>query len=193
MAKDNSNLINMSVTLFLITAISAVILASVYSLTKEPIAQAKAQKLETAVKNVMPEFDRLEQKEVPAFDMPQKTLLLNIAYKGDEIVGYAINSYTNKGFSGDINLMVGILTDGTINDTYVLEHKETPGLGSKMSDESFRNQFKGMNPATKKLYVKKDGGDVDAITAATISSRAFCDALYRATETLKTTEGKENE
>ncbi|MDD2412373.1 MAG: RnfABCDGE type electron transport complex subunit G [Bacteroidales bacterium] len=193
MAKDNSNLINMSVTLFLITAISAVVLASVYSLTKEPIAQAKAQKLETAVQNVMPEFDRLEQKEIPAFDMPKKTLLLNIAYKGDEIVGYAINSYTNKGFSGDINVMVGLLTDGTINDTYVLEHKETPGLGTKMSDDKFRNQFKGLDPTTKKLYVKKDGGDVDAITAATISSRAFCDALNRAIETLKTTEGKKNE
>lgn len=183
----------MSVTLFLITAISAVVLASVFSLTKEPIAQAKAQKLETAVKNVMPEFDRLEQKEVPAFDMPDKKLLLNIAYKGDEIVGYAINSYTNKGFAGDINVMVGLLVDGTINDTYVLEHKETPGLGSKMSDDKFKNQFKGLNPATKKLFVKKDGGDVDAITAATISSRAFCDALIRAVETLKTMEGKNNE
>ncbi|MDD4576654.1 MAG: RnfABCDGE type electron transport complex subunit G [Bacteroidales bacterium] len=193
MAKDNSNIINMSVTLFLITAISAVVLASVFSLTKEPIAQAKAQKLETAVKNVMPEFDRLEQKEVPAFDMPDKKLLLNIAYKGDEIVGYAINSYTNKGFAGDINVMVGLLIDGTINDTYVLEHKETPGLGSKMSDDKFKNQFKGLNPATKKLFVKKDGGDVDAITAATISSRAFCDALIRAVETLKTMEGKNNE
>lgn len=193
MAKDNSNIINMSVTLFLITAISAVVLASVFSLTKEPIAQAKAQKLETAVKNVMPEFDRLEQKEVPAFDMPDKKLLLNIAYKGDEIVGYAINSYTNKGFSGDINVMVGLLPDGTINDTYVLEHKETPGLGSKMSDDKFKNQFKGLNPATKKLFVKKDGGDVDAITAATISSRAFCDALIRAVETLKTMEEKNNE
>ncbi|MDD2345135.1 MAG: RnfABCDGE type electron transport complex subunit G [Bacteroidales bacterium] len=193
MAKDNSNIINMSVTLFLITAISAVVLASVFSLTKEPIAQAKAQKLETAVKNVMPEFDRLEQKEVPAFDMPDKKLLLNIAYKGDEIVGYAINSYTNKGFAGDINVMVGLLVDGTINDTYVLEHKETPGLGSKMSDDKFKNQFKGLNPATKKLFVKKDGGDVDAITAATISSRAFCDALIRAVETLKTMEGKNNE
>lgn len=193
MAKDNSNIINMSVTLFFITAISAVVLASVFSLTKEPIAQAKAQKLETAVKNVMPEFDRLEQKEVPAFDMPDKKLLLNIAYKGDEIVGYAINSYTNKGFSGDINVMVGLLADGTINDTYVLEHKETPGLGTKMSDDKFKNQFKGLDPASKKLFVKKDGGDIDAITAATISSRAFCDALIRAVETLKTMEENNNE
>lgn len=193
MAKDNSNIINMSVTLFFITAISAVVLASVFSLTKEPIAQAKAQKLETAVKNVMPEFDKLEQQEIQAFDMPDKKLTLNIAYKGDEVVGYAINSYTNKGFSGDINVMVGLLADGTINDTYVLEHKETPGLGTKMSDDKFKNQFKGLEPASKKLFVKKDGGDIDAITAATISSRAFCDALIRAVETLKTMEENNNE
>ena len=87
-----------------------------------------------------------------------------------------------KGFSGKIELMVGFLDDGTIENTAVLMHKETPGLGDKMDQKKsdFSLQFIGKNPVDFKLKVKKDGGDVDAITAATISSRAFCDAVQRA-------------
>ena len=78
--------------------------------------------------------------------------------------------------------MVGLLPDGTIYDTAVLTHKETPGLGDKMdkNKSKFSGQFKRKNPSTFSLKVKKDGGAVDAITAATISSRAFCDAIQRA-------------
>ncbi|MGB4293017.1 MAG: FMN-binding protein [Bacteroidales bacterium] len=67
----------------------------------------------------------------------------------------------------------------------MLEQKETPGLGTKMTEPFFKDQFNGKNPANFKLKVKKDGGEVDAITAATITSRAFCDALERAYNTLK--------
>jgi electron transport complex protein RnfG len=65
----------------------------------------------------------------------------------------------------------------------VTQHKETPGLGTKMSDPSFKDQFIDQNPESFNLLVTKDGGDVDAITAATISSRAFCDAVERAYKT----------
>ena len=67
----------------------------------------------------------------------------------------------------------------------VLEHKETPGLGTKMTEPLFKNQFIQKNPSEFILKVKKDGGPVDAITAATISSRAFCDAVQRAYNTLQ--------
>jgi electron transport complex protein RnfG len=194
MGKDNSNIINMSATLFLITAVAAVTLAAVYSVTKEPIAKAKAQKQEMAIKEVLPvEFDRIESKEIPAVDMPNRNLLFNIAYKGDEIVGYAINTLTMKGFSGQINAMVGISPEGTIFDTYLLEHKETPGLGTKLAEDKFKNQLKNFDPNSKKLLVKQDGGDVDAITAATISTRAFLDAIQRALDTHKTMEENNHE
>jgi len=103
----------------------------------------------------------------------------------------AINTFTNEGFSGNIELMVGFLEDGTIYNTAVLSHKETPGLGDKMDKKksNFPDQFSGKNPAEFNLKVKKDGGDVDAITAATISSRAFCDALTRAYKTLEKEKG----
>jgi Na+-translocating ferredoxin:NAD+ oxidoreductase subunit G len=81
--------------------------------------------------------------------------------------------------------MAGFLPDGSIYKVTVLDHKETPGLGTKMTDLKFSRQFLGKNPDSFKLLVKKDGGQVDAITAATISSRAYCDALQRASDQLK--------
>ena len=78
--------------------------------------------------------------------------------------------------------MVGFDNDGKIIDIVVLKHSETPGLGDKMKKDKsdFSLQFMGKDPATFKLAVKKDMGDVDAITASTISSRAYCDAVQRA-------------
>ena len=84
---------------------------------------------------------------------------------------YAIKSST-VGFSGPLTLMVGITADGKIYNTSVLSHSETPGLGAKCAtDEPFMMQFEGFDPAEKILAVKKDGGDLDAITASTITSR----------------------
>jgi electron transport complex protein RnfG len=81
--------------------------------------------------------------------------------------------------------MVGIMPDGTIKDIEVVLHKETPGLGTKMTSPSFKDQFKNMDPAQVDIRVKKDGGDIDAITAATISSRAFSAATQLAVDTYK--------
>lgn len=102
-----------------------------------------------------------------------------------EIVGYAVNTYSKNGFSGNISLMAGFRTDGTIINITILGQKETPGLGTKMAEPDFKNQFNDKNPAEFVLKVRKDGGAVDAITAATISSRAFCDAVQRAYNTLQ--------
>ena len=109
------------------------------------------------------------------------------AKKDGEIVGYAIEAATSKGFGGAIVLMVGFEPDGTIYNTAVISHTETPGLGDKIDvkKSNFSVQFNGKNPETFHLSVKKDGGDVDAITASTISSRAFCDAVETAYKTFK--------
>jgi electron transport complex protein RnfG len=102
--------------------------------------------------------------------------------KNGNLVGTAIETYSKKGFSGMIKLMVGLAPDGTIINISVLSHNETPGLGDKIDKKKsdFSLQFNGKNPSTFKLSVKKDRGDVDAITASTISSRAYCDAVQRA-------------
>jgi len=84
---------------------------------------------------------------------------------------------------------VGFRPDGSIYNTAVLSHSETPGLGAKCVEEGFAAQFRGFDPASKRLAVKKDGGDVDAITASTITSRAYCVALENAVATFRTLTG----
>ncbi len=185
-SKKESNFLNMVLTLFLVAAIAALALGGVYVVTKEPIALAKKKKLEAAIKKVLPEFDTIQTKMVKAVDS-EDSLTFYIASKNNELIGTAIKSFTMKGFSGEIEIMVGILDNGTINNTAVLSHKETPGLGDKMDikKSNFPKQFMGLNPDGKVLKVTKDGGKIDAITAATISSRAFCDAVNRAYETFE--------
>ncbi len=190
-SKRESNFINMVVTLFIVSSVAALALGGVYTATKEPIAAAKKAKLEAAIKAVVPDFDNLKTEKVPMGDGGD-TLVLYVASKDNQVVGTAIKTYTMKGFSGRVELMVGFLNDGTIENTAVLMHKETPGLGDKMDKKksNFSVQFNGKNPADYRLKVKKDGGDVDAITAATISSRAFCDAVQRAYDVFEKEGGK---
>lgn len=193
MAKKESSLINMVLTLFVITAVASSILGLVHQVTEEPIAKSKAAKKNTAIKAVVPEFDNnpsAEGKIVAAID-GLGDLTFYPAKKGEELVGVAIETFTKNGFTGEFKLMVGLLPDGTIHDIEVLEHKETAGLGDKMETRKsdFHVQFQGKNPETFKLVVTKDGGEVDAITASTISSRAYCDAVQRAYDAFKYTEG----
>ena len=182
MAKKESTLKNMLIALFVISFAASAALGGIYELTKEPIAAAKLAKKTKAISEVIPEFDNIPTAEVYKVASDGDTLYFYPGSKNGELVGTAVESFTNKGFSGEIKIMVGLRPDGTINDVAVLEHKETPGLGDKMerrkSDWSL--QFQGKNPSEFKISVTKDGGDVDAITASTISSRAFCDAVERA-------------
>jgi len=186
MAKKESSFINMVLTLFIVTGIAALALGGAYNLTKGPIALAKKAKLENAISNVVPEFDTLVEFKI----MPAKgkdSLIFYRAFYKDSLVGTAIKTYTNEGFGGLISIMAGFSPDGKIINTAVLEHKETPGLGDKMDikKSTWSEQFRNKNPENFNLYVTKDGGKVDAITAATISSRAFCDAMNRAYKAYK--------
>jgi electron transport complex protein RnfG len=186
MAKTESTFKNMALSLTLIALGASAGLGFVYEFTREPIAISVLNKKLDAIRRVVPGFDNNPNEEM--FRLPTgegDSLEIYPAKKEGEIVGYAVNTYTNTGFSGYINLMAGFKPDGTIINISVLTQKETPGLGTKMSDPGFKDQFNDRNPSEFQLKVKKDGGPVDAITAATISSRAFCDAVQRAYTTLQ--------
>ena len=182
MAKKESTLGNMIIALVAVTFAASTSLGFVYQLTKEPIAAARLAKKMEAIQNVLPEFNNEPNMEVYKIPVDGDTLYLYPAKIDEGLVGTAIESYTNQGFSGEIKIMVGFLPDGSIYDVAVLEHKETPGLGDKMERKKsdWGTQFKGKNPKYFNLSVKQDGGNIDAITASTISSRAFCDAINRA-------------
>lgn len=182
MAKKESNFKNMTIALFVITSVAGLAMSVVYSVTKEPIAISQKAKINDAIKMVISEFESISDTVV----MPEEgkdSIRIHRLLKGAENAGNAVETYTNKGFNGYFSLMVGFMPDGSISNIEVLEHKETPGLGTKMAAPKFKDQFKGLrivDVPDEKLKVKKDGGTVDAITAATISSRAFCDAVNRA-------------
>ncbi len=176
--------------LFGVTLLASTSVAYVYTLTEEPINQARLNKQEEAIREVIPgEFNNDPMEDKWGKEMEDgRVLEFYPAKKNGETVGTAVKTYTTKGFSGEIWLMVGFLPDGKVAGYTVLEHKETPGLGSKM-DVWFVKGGKGditdRTPAENPLKVKQDQGEVDAITAATISSRAFLDAVNRAATELQ--------
>jgi H+/Na+-translocating ferredoxin:NAD+ oxidoreductase subunit G len=191
MAKTESTFRNMVLSLTLISLGASACLGFVYEMTKKPIELSVMNKKLRAIRYVVPEFDNnpaAEMYRLPTSD--GDSLDIYPAKKDGIITGYAVSTYTKKGFSGYFSLMTGFRPDGTISNITVLEHRETPGLGSKMNEELFKDQFINKDPATFALKVRKDGGSVDAITAATISSRAFCDAVQRAYNTISEGERK---
>ncbi len=184
-----SNLVNMVLVLGTTCLLCSGILAGAYALTKEPIDAAAAEKTARSIGEVLPHFTETSYESV---EVDGKTYNYYKAVDGDRLVGYAVES-TVVGFGGPLSLIVGITPDGVVYNTSVLSHSETPGLGAKCStDEKFIGQWKGFNPAEKKLSVRKDGGDVDAITASTITSRAYTLAVENAVAAVKAIGGDVN-
>ena len=182
MAKKPSTLINMVVALLVITAVSGGVLGLVYGMTKDAIALVDQKKNEAAIQAVLPLEGEITYKADTLkynYEGADLTFPCNLAYDANgNFLGAAVKT-SEGGFGGKIDMMVGFLADGTIKGTSVLSHAETPGLGANMTGK-FKDQFVDKNPANFKLTVTKDGGDVDAITAATITSRAFSKAVDKA-------------
>jgi electron transport complex protein RnfG len=182
------------VVLTLITVASAAVLAAVSQVTAGPIAEARRAKTLNALKLVLPEFDNAPDQEMAVVsDVDPGTLPASKrdrlpqvypARKSGELVGIAVRVTDPNGYAGDVTFMVGLKGDPaapTVTGYDVLSHKETPGLGTKLKDAPFRGQFEGLAyPAAGDLKVKKDGGTIDAITGATISSRTAAAAVNTA-------------
>src|SRR5690606_26704781 len=185
MAKRESTFKNMVITLFVVTFTAAAALGFVYDLTKDAIELSKTKAQSEAIEKVLPEFDELGTSFKVAAPSASDSLEFFPAFRNGEQVGIAVKTYTNNGFSGYISVMAGIDSSGNLSGFEVLEHAETPGLGSKMvvwfNNEDKPNQYIiGKNSQTHSFKVTKDGGDFDAITASTITSRAFLEAIERA-------------
>lgn len=188
-----------------VTVVSVVLLAWVNELTKEPIAQANAKALSDALKEVLPEFDQVSNDTIFKTNKEGKKIVDFIVYpakKDTTWVGTAVQSTNSNAFGGNLTILVGFDTQGNILNYSVLDSKETPGLGSKASTwfggykkSECRNpvlhspenmaSIVGMNPGKAELKVNKDCeldyvGRVDAITASTITSRAFLNAINAA-------------
>ena len=171
----------MTICLFAICAVCSSLLAGVYALTKEPIDAAAKAKNEAAIMEVLPP-SAVTIEEERTVDFEGASYAYNLAYdEQGNTVGCAIN-VAPVGFGGPIAIKVGFDVNGVIWNTKVLSQAETPGLGAKCVEPAFSDQFKGFDPSQKKLSVKKDGGDVDAITASTITSRAYAQGVALASQ-----------
>ena len=187
MAKLQSTLPNMLLSLTAICLVAGAVLAGVYEVTKDPIEAAKIAELNAAIKAVTPDFDNDPSAEAyMAVTDEGDSLKIYPAKQGNEVVGVAVESNTKKGFGGEIKVIVGFDQAGKLLNYSVLQHAETPGLGAKMQDwfrmDKNKQSVLGRSIPDGGLKVTKDDKEngVDAITAATISSRAFLDAINRA-------------
>lgn len=192
MKRLESTLPNMLLSLTLVAACSGALLGWVYDITKEPIANQAAEAQLNAIREVAPAFDNNPEADADTVDVGNSKAIVYPAKKDGKLVGAAVKTTTMSGFAGEVTVMCGFNADGTVRDYRVLQQAETPGLGSKM-EEWFRDPTAarsviGKNPGNVNMTVSKDGGDIDGITAATISSRAFLSTVriaYQAWRTLK--------
>lgn len=181
--------LKMTLMLGIITVIVGASLAWVHGITEAPIAQAEAVAQRDAIASVAGAkfnnnpMDYQWECTLPSDNEP---VVVYPMKDGDVLIGVAVESYTHQAFDGEARVMVGFAPDGRITGYEVLKQTETPGLGAKMGDwfkdTTGKRSVIGRTPGDEGLKVSKDGGDVDAITAATISSRAFLDAINRASK-----------
>lgn len=186
MKKLESSITNMVLVLVGVALITGCILAYVNHVTEGPIKEQAAKTLADGIKSVMGGVElTVEKSDSVKQEIKGKEFVFVVhktvdANKND--LGVAIES-TTGGFGGDLKVLVGFDKDGNILGYTILQHAETPGLGAK-ADKWFQKDGKGniigKNPGKDNLTVKKDGGDVDAITASTITSRAFLLAVTQA-------------
>lgn len=174
---------SMMLSLGLISIVAGALLGGVRQLTLPRVEEAARMVKIRAIEAVVPEFDNNPAEESVKVAVGADSLLVYRATRHGMLVGMAVESLSHDGFSGDISVMVGFDASGVVTGYSVLSHGETPGLGAKM-DQWFRQpeghrSVIGLTPSAS-LAVTKDGGEIDGITAATITSRAFLDAIRRA-------------
>lgn len=182
----------MALSLTIIALVAAGALAGIYVLTKGPIEatnEANKLKAKTEVLPALQDKDiHFADADTVVLEKGEKIILYRAIDADGNLLGTAVETFDKDGFNGLIKLMVGFDADGVIQGYSVLEQQETPGLGANMV-KWFKTDKNNQSIIGRKgeLRVKKDGGDddVDAITAATISSRAFLRAVNRASKAIE--------
>jgi electron transport complex protein RnfG len=172
------DILRMALVLGLVCIASALGLSKVYDLTKEPIKEALKQEFIDALNMVLPPFDNVPDEKA----VEEKYF---VATKAGQKVGTAFSVETMEGYSGFIQGLVGVDNTQKVTGVAILTHAETPGLGAKFTNPDFLAQFKGKTLESTKWLVKKDGGEFDAITGATITPRALVGAIKAGLTNLK--------
>ena len=177
-------LFKLTVVLTIICSLAATALALVYTITKEPIAYQQRLKKLKAIKAVQPDYDNEPDKQFvdiqagESAEGEENLTRFYITTKEGTPTG-VVFMVSAVGYGGPIDLMVGLNPEGSITGVQVLRHTETPGLGAKITEEKFLKQFIAKNVQDTNWALKKEGGDIDQISGATISPQAVVKALNR--------------
>jgi len=200
--KHKVNIPILVLALTLISAVAAGLLGGIYLLTKEPITVMQQEKRNAALREVLPAFDNQPSEETVELD----GVTFYIARKDGQLAGFAGEASSDQGFNGNVTVLAGIALNGELTTVLVTQQAETPGLGTVVTDRKREktlsgllsgkketglppnrvlDQFSGMKAETGQApwTVKKDGGTLDAVTGATITSRAVADAVFTIAET----------
>lgn len=171
---NTKEIVRPAIVLLAITLVASCLLGVVFEITKAPIAEQEAKAQSEAMQKVLADADAFELVET---ELSGTIVSVNLGTKGGEPVGYVVNSQPS-GFGGVVNIMTGIDMNGVVTGVTVLSHSETPGLGANSTNAAWQAQFTGLSGD---ITVTKDGGQVEAITSATITSRAVCSGATEAT------------
>ena len=175
MAKLNSSLKNMVMSLAIISFGASAILGGVYVLTKKPIEDAAELKKTNAIKEVLPQNNNMKIGEAVEITLESysEKFIVYPAFENDKLIAAAVETFDNNGYGGQIKSMVGFDAEGNIVNYAILAMSETPGLGEKVTSwfKTKRNKqdIRGKKPSEESFKVSKDGGEIDAITASTIT------------------------
>ena len=181
MTKPSSQVSVIIRAMLAVAFLAAACVGIIYHVTKKPIQEAQNKMIAESIKEVIPsEFDNDPFAEKITLKQGKERFTLYPARLEGYVTAIAMKSFSNKGYGGKLDVLVSFLLDGTIGNYKVIKHQETPGLGSKVNDESFKKGIIGKSPASETFKVKQDGGEIDAITGATITSRALIDAIQKA-------------
>jgi electron transport complex protein RnfG len=173
-------MIKLTATLTIICLIAGALLAGADAMTRERIAEADRARDQKALNTVLPPHDNAPDKDAVTVTSNGRDWTFAVARQNGAFAGAAVETSSPNGYSGEIRLMLGIGADGKTIGIAILAQKETPGLGANIQTPGFRSRLAGLDILKTKWNVKKDGGDIDHITAATISSRAVVDAVREA-------------
>ena len=202
------SIVHLGFFLCAICAIASAALAFAANITKEPIAKAKKAKVYNGLKTVLPPFDNDLVKTAKTYKTENGALVeIYTAKKSGKVVGYAAKASVTTGYGGYVEGLIGLDPSGKITNYVISSHNETPGLGSRATERKVRktifnlcekksgselppnrilDQYKGHSAAADDAWklrpwkLKKDGGDVDSVTGATISSNAVCGIAWEA-------------
>ena len=186
MAKLDSSLKNMVMSLAIISFGASAILGGVYVLTKKPIEDAAELKKTNAIKEVLPQNNNMKIGEAVEITLESysEKFIVYPAFENDKLIAAAVETFDNNGYGGQIKSMVGFDAEGNIVNYAILAMSETPGLGEKVTSwfktERNNQDIRGEKPSEESFKVSKDGGEIDAITASTITSRAFLSSVKTA-------------